>query len=668
MQAADAITIAKHKAPEDAASFDGLRKDGLVRVQQLAGNRWTDYNEHDPGVTILEALCYALTESLYKIGFPVADLLADAQGIIDWQRQALLPAEEAFPARPASELDYRAAMLDQIPEAENLRLEPILDNAQKPTGLYRLLLRLRTQSLQPGAEMLALNRTSDETANLDRVLQKVYEIFSRMRNLCEDINVDATQVQHTAKFELLADVEIFPGLDPAEILARIYQTCGDYLSAGIDYESYDSALRKGKQPEEIFRGPLTSAGMVANSVRESKTTFSAPEIYAQIKSVDGVLSVTVPPEASTKTAGIPLQLWRPEKDEEIKVHITRSGVRLHISAHELNMRLEELSVSHRGMRLDASTPHLYVPRPDGTPRNLSVHRSVQYEFPSIYGIGAQRVPDSAKLNRKVSARQLRGYLVFFDQLLANQSATLASLRDLYSLDVKDSKTYAYQKLTEESFPGIAETQQSGAEQTLATTCQRQDRGQRAQRLLNYLLALYGEEFSSAATGLSATDDLAARVHYLQDSARITRDRGAARDYARYPDRSDNRSGLEIKLDHLLGFHATFPGRDGVRVMEHVLLSRSFDPFVISVLFPAWKDSWKTANFKKLAAEAVSANCPAHISAEMYWLSLAEMQEFDRLHLQWWVGRLSVRQTGKEKLEEHAKLLRDFLDRLRKEQE
>ena len=31
-------------------------------LQELCGETWTDYNLHDPGVSILEQLCYGLTD------------------------------------------------------------------------------------------------------------------------------------------------------------------------------------------------------------------------------------------------------------------------------------------------------------------------------------------------------------------------------------------------------------------------------------------------------------------------------------------------------------------------------------------------------------------------------------------------------------------------------
>ena len=72
---AEAKTIEK-KSPSSVPGFADLKREGIESVQNLSGKNWTDYNLHDPGITILEQLCYALTEIIYQADFDVADLLS----------------------------------------------------------------------------------------------------------------------------------------------------------------------------------------------------------------------------------------------------------------------------------------------------------------------------------------------------------------------------------------------------------------------------------------------------------------------------------------------------------------------------------------------------------------------------------------------------------------
>src|SRR5665647_368601 len=115
--------------------YAGLRADALRFVQHTAGEIWTDYNEHDPGVTTLELLCYALTELSYRAGLPVADILAGADGNIDTRRQALHIPRRIFPCEPATINDYRRLLLDRVPGLGNVWFLPA-DTARAVNGLY----------------------------------------------------------------------------------------------------------------------------------------------------------------------------------------------------------------------------------------------------------------------------------------------------------------------------------------------------------------------------------------------------------------------------------------------------------------------------------------------------------------------------------------------------
>ncbi|MEM8894409.1 MAG: dihydrofolate reductase [Bacteroidota bacterium] len=53
--------------------FKDLKNQGIEALQKLSGELWTDYNTHDPGVTVLENLVFAITDLCYKMGFEVSD-------------------------------------------------------------------------------------------------------------------------------------------------------------------------------------------------------------------------------------------------------------------------------------------------------------------------------------------------------------------------------------------------------------------------------------------------------------------------------------------------------------------------------------------------------------------------------------------------------------------
>src|ERR1700744_5839141 len=119
--------------------FAALRQEGVALVQALTGTVWTDYNLHDPGVTILEALCYALTDLSYRTDFPIADILADPAGRIRFEDNTFFSKADILVSNPVTATDYRKLVIDQVPEVYNAWLEPVACNGvtESLQGLYR---------------------------------------------------------------------------------------------------------------------------------------------------------------------------------------------------------------------------------------------------------------------------------------------------------------------------------------------------------------------------------------------------------------------------------------------------------------------------------------------------------------------------------------------------
>ncbi len=106
--------IKRIRTDPDGLDFETLRKEAIHTVQDLCGEIWTDYNLHDPGVTILEQLCYGLTDLSYRSGFEIQDYLTDKRNVIDYERQALFSPEEIFPSTAVTEIDYQKILFDAV--------------------------------------------------------------------------------------------------------------------------------------------------------------------------------------------------------------------------------------------------------------------------------------------------------------------------------------------------------------------------------------------------------------------------------------------------------------------------------------------------------------------------------------------------------------------------
>ena len=162
----------KKEEDSDEFEFAGLRRQGLEYAQQLSGEIWTDYNLHDPGVTILEQLCFSLTDLLYRTGYAVPDQLTNADGELDYPALGLYTPEEIFPSRAVTVHDYRSILFSEIPEIENVWLENIsagknsVGERQGPSGLYRILV----------APVLDIKKNQQAEQQLKAQIEEVYAV------------------------------------------------------------------------------------------------------------------------------------------------------------------------------------------------------------------------------------------------------------------------------------------------------------------------------------------------------------------------------------------------------------------------------------------------------------------------------------------------------------
>jgi hypothetical protein len=99
--------------PEPAADYTALRAAGYAAIERLANQQWTDYNAHDPGITLWEHLADALAEIGYRGSFDVADLLTGPGGGID-HRQPFFTAGRIMTNAPVTDNDFRRLLIDSL--------------------------------------------------------------------------------------------------------------------------------------------------------------------------------------------------------------------------------------------------------------------------------------------------------------------------------------------------------------------------------------------------------------------------------------------------------------------------------------------------------------------------------------------------------------------------
>lgn len=148
--------------PEKSLDYEFLRESGIKYLEQFTGQAWSDYNIHDPGITILETLCYALTEIGLKVNQPIQDIIASSSGPVD----GILNLVNLLSSEPLTLIDFRKILVD-LPGIKNAWLTLWTKKAEisfyynqdninlnytngqliKPKGLWETLFEFSDESL-----------------------------------------------------------------------------------------------------------------------------------------------------------------------------------------------------------------------------------------------------------------------------------------------------------------------------------------------------------------------------------------------------------------------------------------------------------------------------------------------------------------------------------------
>jgi len=118
--------IDEKNLPALLENFSLLREKALAYIQQTSSAKWTDHNIHDPGITIMEALCYALADAGYRMNFPMQDLLTGDAGNLP--AQAFYYPQDILPCHPVTISDFRKILID-LPLIKNAWITAVTDPA-----------------------------------------------------------------------------------------------------------------------------------------------------------------------------------------------------------------------------------------------------------------------------------------------------------------------------------------------------------------------------------------------------------------------------------------------------------------------------------------------------------------------------------------------------------
>ena len=545
---------------------------GLAHVRRIAGKLWSDHNLHDPGITTLELLCYALTDLAYRASAPVADLLARPPGSLASAAPDFHSAAQILPCRPLTEADYRRLLID-LDGVRNAWLEPARQSLFADTIEGRLSL---VDSGEVGVIEVPLRGLVDvwleleEGAREAEVLVVARRLLHRSRNLGQDF--ERIEPIAEQRYHLCAELELESDADTSRVHADVLFEVAEQLSPRVPRHSLEELLDRGVAVEEIFDGPALEGGFILAEELERAALpreLRLSDVIAAIMRVPGVVAISELVLSPSGASAPPPDPWTLPVPAGHCARLDPGASRLVSFKRGLLASADPARVAARlAARLAQAAPgasgarDLEIPR--GQFLDLGRHDSLQNDFPQTYGLSWDGLPSGATEERAVQVRQLQGYLLFFDQLLADYLAQLAHAADLFSSAGPAAPTCFHQFV--DSFRDARETYGPGSLQELQAMLDGLDpeAAQLAQRhaLLDHLLARFAEDFARYADllhttfGVSAQEGIDSKRAFLDDYPRLSSARGLGwdlgeRDPARLWD-TDNVSGLERRVARLLG--------------------------------------------------------------------------------------------------------------------
>lgn len=562
---------------ENILTYNEKRAKGLELIEEYSRHIWTDYNIHDPGITILEYLCYALSDLDSRTSLSMKDILAqDGRSLED----LFDTADSILPCRALTVRDYRKLIINM----------PFVKNAwlSKTSGWHDDIF------MDPKKKRLTVDEEEDfydlkikgfyditvqfhdivKEKEKTELLNRVWDLLHNNRNLCEDLL--KPEAVSEEPIGICFDLHVEPSADIDEIMSEAAYRIETFISPNIRFYTLKQMKDKGYKVEEIFNGPFLSHGFIDDTeIDESdlRTEIHASDLIQILMDIPGILAVKrllmTSYEGELKEIdGKEVLVYKPLISNEKWILPVSSGKapvfnleksRFIVYKNEVPYFADKDEVKYRVRQLKARDfqrpllPHeLLLKLPLGKEVDLKTYPTVQNHFPLNYGIGQEGLPLSASDQRKGEALQLKAFILILEQFMANYLAQLQQtanffspadidhsyfsqlpegIRDLDTL-LKDSSTFldTLQDLTE-------------SEQTYLI---------RRNRFLDHLMARFNEEFSEYSIlaevlyGSQALNHLKEdKKRMLENYADLSKNRAAAYNYL-HPQKSPQ-SGLEKRL-------------------------------------------------------------------------------------------------------------------------
>ncbi len=441
-----------------------------------------------------------------------------------------------------------------------------------------------------------------ESNQREDVRQKVVDTLFAQRNICEDfISVNAVEY---IDFSIIASLELEEYADADEIVAKMFFEIYKYFTPSVPFHTIDQMQQRGYEVDEIFEGPALKHGFIDDADLEKTSLYRdihLSDIIREISAIPGLKAITYlrlpdQPDENEDSKNY-FNEWVAELRKENKVAridpslskvvcckkreftTYNSGEVTDRRPQRMYKLFKDLKTLERSYKLQQHQTDF--PVPVGKYMNITDYYPVSESLPAVYGVGHRgAISDGASTQRIAQARQLKGYLLFFEQILSDYLVQLSNIRQLFNFSddfhhtyftrcicelegIRDlytdlvGKEFDKDKSCRDTFAGIIEEMIGGMMETTASF------GPRRNKFLDHMLARFGEDISEYEQLSRWLTPVGVEERMIGDKTRmlqndeyiaISSERGKGYNYT-IPGCWDapNVSGAERRVARLLGF-------------------------------------------------------------------------------------------------------------------
>jgi hypothetical protein len=717
------ITNRTNMQPDEMATdYKLLRAYALDCISRLSGSVWSDHNIHDPGITILEHLCFAVTDLGYRASFDIKDILTPAGKNNPEIEDAFPLPDQILSSHPITIDDYRKALLKEIPYIRNIWLTPVSKEikAYRKLNLYCFYQIIADM---PDIEELKKYRTIfGRTRNGRYVGKEEYEgncseyvkayirnKAMKYRNLCEDI--DEIILLKKAKVALCLNVEIKPYVKYEPVVDEINRRIAHY----INHKDIDISGDDRLNGSDIINLIMSMDGVV--NIGHFHFVYKNKDVIRKVNNNDFCIKLI-----SNNYSFLYDSLLN-------EITVRRGSLTFKVENRKVFEIKKEETIPPAGFLLPVSKN-----------RSLNKYYSIQNEFPKIFRLGKEGLLSTETPLRKAQRLQLKAFMIFFDQLMADFLEQLNAVGGLLSWRENVEHSYFHHPVTNHEivdFTKIVPSYTPDDKPDYADLIDPETlRHERRNRLLDHLIARFNEEFVDYSilknmkegrinSDFDEKEAIKDKIVFLKTYAETSANRSHAIDYTNppgieknpvFPMVSDN-CMLELRLYAKLGIDMRRAGQDlapqviepskkgskivfldnrtgsynqnfGLHIYEHHLFS-PLDGFIdkkyflqlvrgkenriefvedpysmqITVVVPGWLEMASNLEFKNFVEQTVRMEIPAHIAVKICWLNPLQMYELEERHKKFMkqLAKRTYMETDDKWKESYLKSLADFIE-------